>query len=208
MIVYKHTRNDTNEIFYVGIGIDDRPYRISGRNKHWHNIAKSVGYEVEIIAEGLSADEACNMEIELIKKHGRRDLGTGPLVNLTPGGEYYSHWEGKKLSYDTRKKMSISRKKYISKHGPTKMTKDIRKKISDTLTGTKMSKESSILKSINGKGKGTKKIFQYNFDNKLIREWESATKASSVLGISRTAILNAIRRNHSSGGFIWKRIKK
>lgn len=39
------------------------------------------------IRENLSEEEAFVLERELIKAIGRRDLGTGPLVNLTDGGD-------------------------------------------------------------------------------------------------------------------------
>lgn len=41
----------------------------------------------EKVAEGLTRSEACEIEISLIAHYGRRDLGTGPLYNLTAGGD-------------------------------------------------------------------------------------------------------------------------
>tara|TARA_R110000782_G_scaffold62250_2_gene128055 strand:+ start:30 stop:650 length:621 start_codon:yes stop_codon:yes gene_type:complete len=206
MKVYKHIRKDTNEVFYIGMGNDIRPYKQYGRNKHWQHIVNSVGYDIEIIAEDLTKQEAIDLEIELILKYGRRDLGTGSLVNLTPGGEYYSHWLGKHFPTDVKKQMSDSRKKYINEFGATVMTDTIKEKIRNSIKGKTMSLDSSILKSINGIGKGTKQIEQYNMDNELLNIWDSATQASIQLNISRTAITNSIKRNGSSNGFIWKRI--
>jgi hypothetical protein len=88
--VYKHIRNDTNEIFYIGIGDDknyDRAYQKKSRNLFWKHIINKTSYSVEIIEDNLSWENACLKEIEYIKKFGRRDLGTGLLVNLTDGGE-------------------------------------------------------------------------------------------------------------------------
>jgi hypothetical protein len=87
-IVYEHRRKDTGEIFYIGIGKDK--YRVSkktNRNSHWHNIVNKYGYTKKIIFSELSWGEAIEKEIELIKKYGRRDIGTGCLVNMTKGGE-------------------------------------------------------------------------------------------------------------------------
>lgn len=39
------------------------------------------------LATGLTEQEAFDLERKLIKKHGRIDLGTGTLTNLTDGGE-------------------------------------------------------------------------------------------------------------------------
>jgi hypothetical protein len=39
--VYKHIRKDTNEIFYIGIGVNiNRKDSKYSRNKHWHSIVK------------------------------------------------------------------------------------------------------------------------------------------------------------------------
>jgi hypothetical protein len=84
--LYQHTRLDTGEIFYIGIG---RPGRAKqkGRNQHWNSIVKKHGYRVEILEEGLSWYQACELEKMLIALHGRRDLGYGTLVNMTDGGD-------------------------------------------------------------------------------------------------------------------------
>lgn len=88
-IVYQHIRLDTNEVFYVGISSNyrrayEKAYR---RNIVWGRITKKTDYKVEIIAEDLSWDEACKIEIQLIEKIGRLDLGKGSLANLTNGGD-------------------------------------------------------------------------------------------------------------------------
>ena len=87
-IVYQHRRKDTNEVFYIGIGNKiKRAYSKHNRNTHWRNIVNSVGYQIDILINGCSYDEAKKVEIGLIKDYGRRDLGLGPLVNMTDGGD-------------------------------------------------------------------------------------------------------------------------
>ena len=86
--VYLHKRLDKDEIFYVGIGKNvERAYSKHSRNKYWKNIVAKTEYEVEIIAEDLSWEDACKMEIELICKYGRNDFNQGSLCNLTNGGD-------------------------------------------------------------------------------------------------------------------------
>lgn len=88
--LYRHIRLDKNEVFYVGIGSDTNYSRSKakiGRNKIWKSITNKSPYEVEIILDGLSWEEACKKEVEFINLYGRRDLGNGTLVNLTNGGE-------------------------------------------------------------------------------------------------------------------------
>lgn len=84
---YYHKRKDTGEIFYVGIGESTRPYEDGSRNPYWLHIVNKVGYEILIIKENITWDDACEWEKSEIKKIGRHDLGLGPLVNMTDGGE-------------------------------------------------------------------------------------------------------------------------
>ena len=86
-VVYLHRRLTTNEIFYVGIGTPKRPYKTSGRNKHWQSIVKRDGYSVDVVEKNISWNDAVESEIALIELIGRRDLNTGSLVNMTEGGE-------------------------------------------------------------------------------------------------------------------------
>ena len=87
-IVYKHIRNDTNQVFYVGIGSNlSRSNSKNNRNVFWHRIvAKAKGYYVDIVDYGLTQSQACKLEVELIKQYGRRDKHQGSLCNLTDGG--------------------------------------------------------------------------------------------------------------------------
>ena len=85
--VYLHRNPKTKEVFYVGIGVETRAKDFSKRSIFWSNYRNKYGVEVHIIKKGLSSKEARGIEVELIKKYGRRDLGTGSLVNLSHGGE-------------------------------------------------------------------------------------------------------------------------
>lgn len=104
-IVYKHINPNTKETFYIGIGKSKkRAYSKHSRNKYWKNYTKKYGFEVEILKENISWNEACKLEIELIKKFGRKDLGKGKLLNMTDGGEGLVN-----ISQVTRNKMSLSK---------------------------------------------------------------------------------------------------
>jgi hypothetical protein len=105
-IVYEHLRNDTNEVFYVGMSVGKkRAFEKckSKRNPHWHNIVKKAGYTVNIVYKDIEWEEAKKIEILLIKKYGRKDLGLGNLVNMTDGGEGVL---GVIMSEENKKKMS------------------------------------------------------------------------------------------------------
>lgn len=113
--VYIHYRNDNGTPFYVGRGkkyegrLDtpgeyQRAYEkgINDRSDFWHRIVNKAGYTVEIFLDELTYEEAYHKEIELVKLYGRRNIGKGPLVNLTDGGEGN---EGYVTSEETKKKL-------------------------------------------------------------------------------------------------------
>jgi hypothetical protein len=144
-VVYQHRRNDTNEIFYVGIGRNNkRPHSKSRRNIIWKNIVNKHGYTVEILHEDLSFDECKEIERELISIHGRKDLGTGILCNLTDGGDGvvgYIHSDVSKrnmsesklnMSDETKRKMGESRKGEKNPMFGKKRSEETKRKMRET----------------------------------------------------------------------------
>lgn len=141
MIVYRHRRLDTFEVFYVGIGKSKyRATNKSKRSEFWKRIVNKTDYSVEIIAEVDTWEEACELEELLIQEYGRINLGTGTLCNLTDGGEgaigrilteehkskISKSLNGHKHSKETLNKISNSKKGCISHN---------KKKVINTLTG-------------------------------------------------------------------------
>jgi hypothetical protein len=116
-IYYDPDRN--NEPFYVGKGLWDRIWsHFTRRDKHPVTnrvslIKRNNRIPIVGIYAGLTEIESLDLEIQLIKDIGRKDLGKGPLLNLTDGGESGTHNKGRKRSEKTRKKMSESAKKRI-----------------------------------------------------------------------------------------------
>ena len=109
-VVYRHIRKDTNQVFYIGIGKEEsRAYvkDAGNRNPYWNRIVSNSDYEVQILFDGLSWEEACEKEIEFISLYGRKDLGLGTLANMTNGGD---GGFGQIKSEETRRKMSESHK--------------------------------------------------------------------------------------------------
>lgn len=87
--VYFHLLKDTNIIFYVGIGKRSRPIDKSSRNKYWNNtVKKHGGFDVLIVHNELSIDEAKDFEVKYITLYGRKNIDkNGYLTNLSIGGE-------------------------------------------------------------------------------------------------------------------------
>jgi hypothetical protein len=141
--VYRHVRLDKNIPFYIGVGISKnyaRAYSAFGRSGWWNKVVIKTPYEVDILVDELTENEARIKEIEFISLYGRRDKNAGTLVNLTDGGDGGSGrvWSkedreksskrqlGKVVSDETKRKLSIA-------FTGTKRTQEIKDKISKTL---------------------------------------------------------------------------
>ena len=85
--VYAHHKASDNQPFYIGKGKDKRAYSKKGRSSFWKKVTDKYDWYVSILHSNLSEQDALNKEVELIALYGRRDNGTGILVNLTDGGE-------------------------------------------------------------------------------------------------------------------------
>ena len=105
-VLYVHKTPD-NIIFYIGIGTNKRSREKTGRSIFWNRVVKKYGYNVEILSDNLTWENAQEAEIQLIKLYGRRDLGLGDLVNMADGGDGSP---GTIVSNETKKKLSISMK--------------------------------------------------------------------------------------------------
>ena len=141
--VYQYLREDGTP-YYIGKGYGNRAFSDSHRVKVPDDVSR-----IEIIQENLSESDALSLEIELIAKFGRKDLGTGILRNLTSGGDGLKNpgpetrkkmsdnvrrgitgMLGKTHSDSTKKKMSDAAKKKT-------FTEEHRKKIGDARRGKK-----------------------------------------------------------------------
>jgi len=225
--VYKHTRLDNNEIFYIGIGLnsDDnhkRAFDTYGRNKIWDRIIKKTPYIVDILFDNISWTDACDKEIELINFHGRKINKTGTLCNLTEGGdgfrlghsqesknkiqEFFKDKTYDKLHGENAEKEKEKRREGVKKYWDS-LTDEERKKRSEN-AASKMKEFYKTNHSIRfGKPapQHYKPILQYTEDDEFIKEWDSTKTASIELGIRRTSISRNLHNNQkTAGGFIFK----
>lgn len=161
------------EPFYVGKGIGSRYlshiYVAKKTEESTHKlnkIRKIIKEENELpIIEfpffGLDESTAFEKEIELITDIGRIDLSTGPLVNLTNGGDglrdpskeirekiRQAHL-GKILSEEHKEKIRQSNIHYDENN--TRWTKLRKQKLSNTLKGRDITWGDKISKSLSGK---------------------------------------------------------
>lgn len=98
-----------NEPIYVGKGKDKRvKYHLKRKDKHPFTnrlqLMKRNGVEpiIEFLCKEIDEELAFLVEAEAIAKYGRKDLGKGPLLNLTDGGEGPS---GQIFTEETKQKM-------------------------------------------------------------------------------------------------------
>lgn len=116
--VYFH-RIPNGPVFYVGMGNINRAYNSISRNKKWKETVKTFGFEVIIIAENLSLNQACEIE-----KFWIQLIGVNNLTNVSIGGQCSA--QGIKHTLETRMK--------ISENSATKRP-EIRKKLQEIMKG-------------------------------------------------------------------------
>lgn len=148
-IVYKHFKKNTKELFYIGIGKnEERAYSTCSRNEKWHSIVDEYGFDVEIIHEGISKDEAAEIEKQLIIEYGRIGFEEdGILINVHSGG--YGGWDhldvkGKNNPMYGKSVKDIFIQKYGKEEGLKKYKEsrlEAGKKTSKKLKGVKKTEE-------------------------------------------------------------------
>lgn len=228
--VYKHYAKSGK--VYIGKGSGNRITNFKNRNTspYWKHVFKHNYVCIEMVQEGLSENDAFDLEKRLIREYidkGYKLYET--LINGTLGGEGCS---GLKHSKESKEKMS---KAHIGKTSPKKGIKitdaTILKNMSKAQTGKKRSKEvcEAISKRLLGKkrsketcnaiSKGKKGVPVSAETRKKIAEtlsipviciesntvYSSAKEASKKLGINHSNILQVCKaKRKTAGGFSWK----
>ena len=198
-VVYQHRRNDTNIVFYVGVGVDvKRAYEKTNRNKHWKNIANNIGFQVDILFDGIKYEDACMIEKDLVESYGRKDLGTGELVNMKEGGLNGSGWI---MSNETKKKIGKA-----NSNKTNIISEDTRRKISVSLKGRKKPIGFNVgrkhtKETLEKMRKHCKSVIQKDIYGNVIKIWDSVRDVKEELNIK---IYDALeKRNSTAGGYIW-----
>ena len=194
--IYLHINPLTKQVFYVGIGQDNRAWSKIGRSNLWKEIVDKNGYEIIIHKSNLTENEAETLERQLIQYYGRIGYESdGILVNKSAGGYKRNH--GTKKSLEVKSKISTSNKG-ISRNKGKIYSEEHKQKISQGKKGWIPSKERSIKISSKTKGRiqsiqerekrshSAKSIFkpilQYDLNGNFIKEWENITQAKKWLG--------------------------
>ena len=90
--VYGHYKADTGELFYIGKGTGRRAWEKSDRNPYWRHTEAKHGFQVRILEDNLTEEEALDKEKQLIA-----EVGLDNLTNIRPGGDGYTSEESRRL---------------------------------------------------------------------------------------------------------------
>lgn len=178
--LYRHTRLDKNEVFYIGIGtivkakynvqsketLYTRAYRKGKyRNQYWNNIVNITNYTVEIMFHTKNILQIQEKEREFIALYKKT------LTNVTDGGhgiESYSH------------------------------TKKAKEKIGNAFRGKKLSAEHIF----NANKRKFKKIIMYNDTEEHF--FNSVTEAAEYLGKTNISNISACLKGRRESAFGYK----
>lgn len=236
--VYKHT-SPSGKV-YIGI-TQQRPEKRwqngygYARNAHFFNAIIKYGWNNfthEILATGLTKDEACAMERSLILQYRSNDPEYG--YNTADGGEHYEHApesiarmriakmghfisdetrkriseakRGKRLSAEHRKKLSEARRGEKHPRYGAKHSEESRRKISESIRG-----EKHPCYGVHLKEETRQRLREANkakakpvvcTDTQI--EFASLGAAAQATGICKAHISECCRgKRHTAGGFHW-----
>ena len=227
--VYRHIRLDKNEPFYIGIGADENYKRAhekcaSRRSGFWTKIAKKTDFFVEILIDDVDVEMAKSKEMEFIKLYGRKNLGTGPLCNLTDGGDVlinivFTEQHRQRLSAANKGRVySLERRQRMSeqrKNNPIVFTEQHRKKISEANKGREKSAYFiEVMKQRTGQNNpmyGKRNNYRGDVaaykDGVQVGIYEGIHKAAAALNVTATKISACLNnRRKTTGGYTFKRL--
>lgn len=198
------TRNNPLKRWQNGTGYRTNEYFTRAIKKYrWEN------FKHEILFTGLSEKEAKEKEIYLIAKYKSNQRKYG--YNISSGGESRSgtkltedHKEkirqgnlGKKVSEETRKKLSKSSKRLWSNPNFVEYMRAINTGKNNKMYGRQMTVEQKM--------KTSKQVMQFDKDGNLINEFISIHEANSITNVCRDSISKCCKgKFKQAGGYIWK----
>lgn len=179
------------EPFYVGKGCDGRLG--AKKNKYVENIVgkiESSGNKVirGKVVEGLTEEQAFRLERFFVNKIGRRLDGSGPLANLTGGGEGFSEPVEKAESKRLRNwRKSVGRRS-------KERSLEIGQSISDGWWRKPLAEREAIAKRMSKSMKGVKKSAKWH-------ESQRRMKATPEYKAAQSARMKEVHRRKVSEGW-------
>jgi group I intron endonuclease len=222
--VYEHVQKENGKR-YIGVTKHkpQRRWRPNGegykKNPYfWHAIQKYGwdSFEHNVIAEGLSEDDAYNMERELIAKYKSNDLEHG--YNIAPGGAHNDMPEA------TRQRLSRERKgkntgkdnpnygnhKLAGKNNPNyghKMSEEQKRAISEKKRGKKLppfTEEHKRKIRENHKGGAQKRAVLCVETGTIYKSINDAARATETNKKQISKCCRGVEHYNTAGGYHWK----
>ena len=232
--VYMHVHTESGKK-YIGITKNKPEYRWNcGKgypSGYFHNAIEKYGWDAfrhEILYDGLTKDEACKLEQELIAKHQTNNAKFG--YNSSVGGElsalgcHWSHSEEAKRkmrhpkSEEHRKRIAESKRgeKHPMYGRHFTMSEEAKHKISrprseEAKRRMRKPKTDAHKKHISESKMGennpmAKKVAQFTRDGQFVRVWDCMQQAQRELGINGNNIGHCCEgRRKTAGGYRWER---
>lgn len=196
--VYMHTFPNGKR--YVGITCRSLKQRFKNgfgyrHNSHMTNAIKKYGWSSvvhDLIADGLTKEDAEKMEIELIAKYDLTNREKG--YNIERGGK-----AANRITEETRLKL---RQKCSGKNNArygVEVSKETREKMRKAKLGKKQPEEQKLKRRISE----GKEIAQYDLNGNFIRTFYSTRQVKRELGIHNASAC-ARGECKTSGGYVWK----
>lgn len=121
--VYAYIRLENDTPYYIGKGTGNRAYQKTNRSVSVPSNKNKIKFYITNVTE----EDALNFEIAYIKLFGRKDKGTGILLNKTDGGKY--------LPDNISQKHDVSNKGKKYKRKEKHHSEDHKRKISEAMRG-------------------------------------------------------------------------
>lgn len=196
--VYKHTTPSGK--VYIGITTQKPEQRWDygngyRENKHFYRAIRKYGWrniEHKIVANGLTKEQACNLEIELIAEYDSTNPDKG--YNHSIGGECSAL--GVHPSAETRRKISESNKRaYLNSERRRIPWNKGQKCVYHHSSETRR----KMIES--NKGKNAKAVICVETG----MWYSSGTEAAKSIGVTQSAISNVVRGiKKTAGGYHWQ----
>lgn len=205
--VYMH-KNKINHKVYIGITSRKPSVRWNNgagyRKTYFANAINKYGwdnFEHIILFTGLTKEQACEKEIELIKEYNSTDDRYG--YNIATGGAINC---GYTISEERKKHLSEINKGENHPQYHVPRSDKTKSKISAAKKGVSFSEEHKRKLSESKKGKparNIKPVAQYDLSLNFIKRYKSLEEAQKETHICKANICRAIKYNRTAGGFKW-----
>lgn len=165
--------------YYIGKGTGNRAYV-----KHYAPLPKDKS-NITFIKQNLTEQQAHDLEIELIAKYGRKELGTGILHNRTNGGEGSS---GAIRSLETRTK--------IAKAHTGKKRKPVSEETKQRMRIAQQGNNKGLLRSEETRKRMSKAQQGRVVSPSTTEKWRKAMELRRLSGIKDTRVIKQVTCPH------------